>query len=155
MLRKRDFRIQDYVLESDRPESFFDKIRNPQDGHRLDANPPERGANEIEFNSKLHAATPHVIRHVLGRLGLFPEGDNNNQEQVCEAPAGGLDEKNLEKESPVDSDEEASLEYKQVLSRSPESPGQVPALNETTGSSPSLTQDATQNVVIMPPPNRW
>lgn len=155
MLRKRDFHIQDYVIESDRPESFFDKIRNPQDGHRLDADPPERTANEIEFNSELHAATPHVIRHVLGRMGLFPERANNSQGQVDEAPAGGLDEKNLEKESPFDSDEEASLEHKQVLSRSPESPGQMPASNETTGSNPSPTQDAAQKVVIMPPPNRW
>ena len=64
--------IQDCVLDADRTGTFIDKVRNPQDGHRLEDGPDK------DFDMHMHAAEPHLLSHVLQRVGFGKDSSHNS-----------------------------------------------------------------------------
>lgn len=72
MLDRQQIDIQDCVTDADRTGAFMGKVSNPLDGHRLEDGPDDG------FDMRMHAAEPHLISHVLHRVGFGKDNSHSS-----------------------------------------------------------------------------
>ena len=60
------------MTDADRTGAFMGKVSNPLDGHRLEDGPDK------DFDMHMHAAEPHLISHVLHRVGFGKDSSHSS-----------------------------------------------------------------------------
>lgn len=81
MLDKKHAPLSEYVRDEDRPESFFAKVRNLEDGHRLDPKDESNQLPNYDFATFLHKRPHDTASEVFD--------DNLSKEVQAEADAWG------------------------------------------------------------------
>ena len=151
MLRKRVFNPRDYAVEEDRPVSFFHRIRNEDDGFRLDPKNEENVGPQSWLERKLHS---NKSRPFQDHIDKFEATEKEDMESLT----GRSRQDDEEKMGGWEHDSTSSNE--RMHSSSPETlreavPGPPPMATVAPVSANGTDTTHVPDVIAMPPPKNW